>query len=217
MAKAAGSTTPVAGTLSADIGASGTQLAPTGHGTIALTAARIGEESIRAVGLQFQGTGSQVNASLKVDLPAGTADATLQYEPKPQSYQAELHVPGLRLDQLQTVQARNLQLQGVLNVNASGRGTLQNPQMQAAIEIPQLQIRDQVISGLKLQSNVANHIASFTLDSQLLKTHAGGHGKGPRCQPRGSHRTETVDGLTASPVLENCCSGGRSCDPGRPT
>ena len=33
-----------------------------------------------------------------------------------------------------------------------------------------------MISGLKLQSNVANHIASFTLDSQLLKTHAGGHG-----------------------------------------
>ena len=174
--KAAGSTTPVAGTLSADIVASGTQLAPTGHGTISLTSARIAGEPIRAVDLQFQGTGNQVNANLKIDLPAGSANATLLYEPASQSYIAELHAPGIKLDQLETVKARNLQLQGVLEVNASGRGTLQDPQMQAVIEVPQLQVRDQVIRGLKLQTNVVNHVANFTLDSDVLNTHAGGHG-----------------------------------------
>ena len=44
------------------------------------------------------------------------------------------------------------------------------------IEIPQLQVRDQKIQGLKLESAVANHVASFTLNSYLLNTHAGGHG-----------------------------------------
>ena len=48
--------------------------------------------------------------------------------------------------------------------------------MQALIEVPQLQIRDQAIRGLKLQANVANHVANFTLDSEVLNTHAGGHG-----------------------------------------
>jgi translocation and assembly module TamB len=49
--------------------------------------------------------------------------------------------------------------------------------MQATIAIPELQIRDQVMRGLKLQTDVANHVANFTLDSDVLNTHAGGRGK----------------------------------------
>ena len=176
LTKAAGSTAPVDGTISADIAANGSQLAPVGHGTITLASARIAGEPVKNVELQFHGTGNQVNANLKVDLPAGSANATLQYEPASQAYVAELHAPGIKLDQLETVKARNLQLQGVLDVNANGRGTVQNPQMQAVIEVPQLQVRDQVIKGLKLQTNVANQVANFTLDSDVINTHAGGHG-----------------------------------------
>ena len=164
------------GTVSADIVASGTQLAPTGHGTISLASARISGEPVRAVDVNFQGTEKQINANLKIDLPAGSANGTVQYEPASQSYNVELHAPGIKLDQLETVKARNLQLQGVLDIIASGRGTIQDPQLQAVIEVPQLQVRDQVIHGLKLQTNVANHVANFTLDSDVLNTHAGGHG-----------------------------------------
>lgn len=173
---AAGSTAPVAGTLSADIVASGTQLAPNVQGTIALTSAHIAGEPIRAIDVRFQGAGTQVHTNLKVDLPAGPAEATITYEPASQAYQAELHARGIKLDQLETVKARNLQVQGVLDVNASGRGTLDNPQMQGRIEVPQLQIRDQIIRDLKLQTSVTKHVASFTLDSDVMNTHAGGHG-----------------------------------------
>jgi len=174
--KASGFTLPATGTLSADITASGTQLVPMGHGTVGLASARIGDEPIRAVDLQFQGTGSEVNANLKLNLPAGAANATLRYEPATQAYQAELHAPGVKLDQLETLKARKLGIKGVLDVNATGRGTLQDPQVQATIEVPQLRVRDQVIRGLKLQSDVDNKVANFTLDSDVLNTHAGGHG-----------------------------------------
>ena len=174
--KAAGSTAPVAGTLSADITADGTQLAPSGHGTVGLTSGRFAGEPIRSVHMQFQATGKQVTANLKMYLPAGSANAAVIYEPASQSYDAQLHAPGIKLDQLETLKAKNLQLQGVLDVNASGKGTLSDPQLQALIELPQLQIRDQAIRGLKLHSNVANHVANFTLDSEALNTHAGGHG-----------------------------------------
>ena len=126
--------------------------------------------------MQFQGTGEQVKANLKIDLPAGPANAMVLYEPKTQSYSAELHAPAINLNELESLKAKNLQLEGVLSVHASGRGTVQDPQMQAVIEIPQLQVRDQKIKGLKLESAVANHVASFTLNSDLLNTHAGGHG-----------------------------------------
>ena len=176
LTRAAGSTAAVDGTISADIVANGTQLAPTGHGTISLASARISGEPVRAVDVTFQGTGNQINANLKIDLPAGSANGTAQYEPASQSYDVELHAPGIKLDQLETVKARNLQLQGVLNINASGRGTVQDPQLQAVIEVPQLQVRDQMIHGVKLQTYVANHVANFTLDSDVLNTHAGGQG-----------------------------------------
>ena len=64
--------------------------------------------------MQFQATGKQVTANLKMDLPAGSANATVLYEPASQSYDAQLHAPGIKLDQLETLKARNLQLQGVL-------------------------------------------------------------------------------------------------------
>lgn len=174
--RAAGSAAPVAGTLSADMTANGTQLAPVGHGTISMASPRIAGEPIKAIDLKFQANGNQVNANLKIDLPAGSANATVRYDPASQSYDAQLHAPGIKLDQLETLKARNLGIQGVLNVNATGKGTLQNPQMQVVIEVPQLQVRDQVIRELKLQSNVANHVANFSLDSDVVNTHAGGRG-----------------------------------------
>ena len=68
-----------------------------------------------------------MTANLKMDLPAGAANATVLYEPASQSYDAQLHAPGFKLDQLETLKAKNLQLLGVLEVNASGRGTLMIP------------------------------------------------------------------------------------------
>jgi translocation and assembly module TamB len=200
--KSAGSTAAVSGILSADITASGTQLAPLGHGTIGLASARISGEPIRAIDLKFQGTGNQVNANLNIDLPAGPVNGNVVYEPNSQAYTAELHAPGIHLDQLETVKARNLQIQGVLDVNVSGRGTIQDPQMQAVIEVPQLQIRDQTIRALKLQSSVANHVANFTLDSEMLNTRAGGHGT---IQLTGDYQTDAsfdTQSIPLAPLVE---------------
>ena len=177
LAKAAGSNAPISGTLNANVTASGSQLSPLGHGTIRLSDARLGSEPVRSVDVRFQGKGDQINADLRVDLPAGVATAMLQYEPKAQAYVAELRAMGLRLDRLETVKNRNLQLRGALNATANGHGTLNDPQLQALIEVPELQIRDQVIKGLKLQASVAQHLANLSLDSQVLNTYARGHGK----------------------------------------
>jgi translocation and assembly module TamB len=176
LGRAAGITTPLSGTLSADVRASGTQLSPTGHGTIELSGARIGDEPIRSVNLTFDGNGSSVNAKLRGDLPAGSLRADVQYEPRQQAYEASLQAVGIKLEQLETVKAKNLALTGELNVTASGRGTVQDPALKASVEIPRLQVRDQVINGLRLDTEVANHVAKLNLASQILGTRADGHG-----------------------------------------
>jgi len=54
---------------------------------------------------------------------------------------------------------------GVLSLNASGQGSFDNPQGTAMLQIPQLVIQNQTITGLKLQMNVADHVGNATLDS----------------------------------------------------
>jgi translocation and assembly module TamB len=176
LAKAAGVTTQVSGTLSANVDAQGTQLAPMGQGKIQLSNASIAEQPVKEINLGFQGDGNTVNAKLQADLKAGTTTADVQFEPKQRAYEANLKAIGIKLDELETVKARNLQLSGELNVTASGRGTLQDPGMQATIEVPRLGIRNQTINDLKLIASVANHVATFDLASEVLNTHAGGHG-----------------------------------------
>ena len=164
LAKAAGLSTPITGDLTADVTASGTQLAPVlGHGSVRLGKSQIAGEPLRAADLKFEGNGSKLTVNLQVDLPsAGSATATVQYEPKQQAYDANLRAVGIKLDQLETFKARNLGVAGVLNATATGRGTLRDPQMQAQIEVPQLNIRDQVIKDLKFQGTAANDTANFT-------------------------------------------------------
>jgi translocation and assembly module TamB len=170
LAKPAGIQTPVAGTLAADVSVSGTQLSPAGHGTLSLTQAKVGVEPVQSVNLNFQGTGEQVNAKLAVKLPAGAANATLTYLPRQQGYNAQLQATGIQLAQLQTIKNKNLELTGVLNLVAGGRGTLKDPSLQATAEIPRLDVRNQAISGLKLQASVANRVANVALDSNVVNT-----------------------------------------------
>jgi len=109
-------------------------------------------------------------------LPAGSLIANMQYEPKSQAYQASVRALDVKLEQLETIKEKNLQLTGVINVTADGRGTLQDPGLKAAIEIPHLQIRDQVVNSLKFDTEVSNHVARLNFASQMLGTQAGGHG-----------------------------------------
>ncbi len=176
LAKAVGASGEVSGTLSANVQAQGTLLAPAGQGKIALTHGSVANEPVKAVNLSLQGNGDQLTARLQADLPAGTATADIQYQPKKQAYEVTVRATGIKLNQLETVKSRNLQLSGTLNLTATGRGTLQDPGLQAAVEIPKLAVRDQTINDVRLTADVANHVAKLNLTSLVLGTHADGHG-----------------------------------------
>lgn len=177
LAKAAGVSTPVTGIFNANVNAAGTELAPTGRGNLSLTRANVSGQPVQSLTVKFNGTASQLNANLAVHLPrVGGATGSLVYDPKRQDYDAQLRATGLQLDQLQAIQSKHLDLHGVLNLVANGRGNIHNPELQAALTIPQLRIRNQVMKGITLQTAVANHAADFSLDSQVLDTYARARG-----------------------------------------
>lgn len=170
LASAAGVQTPLQGTLAANVQVHGTERNPVGQGSINLTQAKVSGETINAASVTFQGTGEAVHSKLNVRIPAGTANGVVTYEPRTQGYDAQLSANGIQLNRIEAVKARNLDLQGILNLNASGRGTVKDPQLNATLQIPSLVVQNQKIDNILLQTNVANHVANVSLTSQAVNS-----------------------------------------------
>lgn len=162
-------TYPVSGTLALNVSMHGTQLNPVGQGTLTVTKAKVSTESIQSLNVKFEGDGNTVKANLTVQMPAGSARADVNYFPKTEGYDAHVESQNFRLEKLQTVIARNMQIAGGVNLNVSGKGTIKDPQLQATIDIPQLQMQKQTVQGVKFQTTVQNHVANIALDSDVAK------------------------------------------------
>ncbi|PYS24499.1 MAG: hypothetical protein DMG11_24345, partial [Acidobacteria bacterium] len=117
------------------------------------------------------------------------------------AYDGQIQATGIRLDQLQALQARNIQVVGTLNLTAKGSGTVDDPSVEFTAQVPQLQVQDQTINAVKLQANVAHRVATFNLDSEALNTFVRGQGK---VNLTGDYLTDaTVDtsALSFAPLL----------------
>jgi translocation and assembly module TamB len=166
----ANKTYPVDGTLALDVSVHGSQLNPAGQGSVTVVKAKVANEPIQNIHAEFRGDGSAVNANLTLQMPAGTARAELAYSPRDQTYRAQMQAQNFRLEKLQTVKARNMQIAGGLNLNLSGMGTVKDPRLRATVEVPQLQVKQQAIQNIKFETTVENHVASIALDSDVAKT-----------------------------------------------
>ncbi|MFL6385934.1 MAG: translocation/assembly module TamB domain-containing protein [Terriglobales bacterium] len=165
----ANKTYPVSGTLALNVSVHGSQLNPVGQGTITVTKAKVSTEPIQNLNVKFEGDGNTVKANLTVQMPAGTARADVNYFPKTEGYDVRVQSQNFRLEKLQTVIQRNMKIAGGVNLNVSGKGTVKDPQLQATIDVPQLQVQKQTVEGLKFQTTVQNHVASIALDSNVAK------------------------------------------------
>ena len=185
---------PVSGDLSADVSFHGSQLNPTGSGSARLENARAYDEPIQHLGATFRADRNSVTSTLDVSLPAGSANGTVSYTPQTKAYVVGLNAPSVALEKLQIVRAKNLGVSGILSLSASGSGTLDNPQLTAAVQVPQLQLRDKSISKIKGQVEVTDHRAELTLDSEVAQ--ASVHARAA-VTLNGSYYTEAAMDTTA--------------------
>jgi hypothetical protein len=161
--------------LNANLQAHGTLTNPIGQGRAELLRASVAGEPIQSAVVQFNGDGNTAHANLNIAMPAGVTTGVLTYYPKQRGYEVQVETHNFRLDQLQTVKAHNLSIAGVMNLVANGRGTLDDPQLTANIEIPQLSAQGKMIDHLALQANVARHVANISLDTRAVNANI--HGK----------------------------------------
>ena len=183
------------GTVSAKVSLHGSQLNPVGQGSVTISQATIADEPVQSASVTFQGTGDEIRSRFALQLPAGAAHGAFTYFPRQKGYEGQLQANGIRIDQIQTLRAHNVQVTGTLSVNATGQGTFDDPGLQLTAEIPQLQVRNQTINGITLHANLANHLANVTLDSQAMNTSVRGHGT---VALRGEYETDAT--FDTSPV-----------------
>ncbi len=158
---------PITGVLSADVFFQGSQAKPAGQGSIRLLQGSAWDQPIEDLSVQFQGTGNAINSTLNVRTAAGSGSARIIYYPSEEGYEVQAEFPGVQLEKLQPVLARNLPVSGLVKASARGRGTLKAPQLDATVEAPKLQYGEQNLDGLKAHATVANQQANFTVDSTV--------------------------------------------------
>ena len=158
---------PISGILSLDASAQGSQINPVGQGSVQLSQARAWGQTIQGLAIRFQAANNGIHSTLNLLTPAGSGNVQLIYSLKDEAYDVQLDVPGLRLEHLETVRARNLPVTGVVAASARGRGTLKSPQLEATVETPSLQVRDQKLDGLKVEANLVQQRAAFSVDSHI--------------------------------------------------
>jgi translocation and assembly module TamB len=161
---------PVSGTLSANFQASGSELNPEGGGSVTLSSLTAYQQPIQSAKVNFSAAGNQVKADLLVQALSGSLNAHVTVQPKEKTYSAQLTSSGIEIGQLQLLKGRNISTSGVLALNASGQGSFSNPQLNAAVEIPSLNVGQQSLTGIKLQMRLANHVADAALESTALNT-----------------------------------------------
>ena len=167
---------PVSGELSSTVDLHGTQLEPVGSGSFQIVNARAYDEPIQNLAAKFHTENGSLVSTLNLTTQAGAVDADVSYTPKTQAYKVRLNAPSVILQKLRTVQEKNLGINGTINASVNGEGTVDDPQLVATVQFPQLQVRENTISAFKAQVQVAQHRANLTLDSKVSEAsiHARG-------------------------------------------
>ncbi len=180
---------PVSGDVSAKLSLTGTLLRPAGSGSLQLENAIAYGEPIQTLVAKFRAENGSVASSLNLTAPAGALDADLTYAPQTKAYKVRLNAPSVVLQKLQTVKEKSLPLSGTVTASVTGEGTLDNPQLTATLQLPQLQVRQNSISGLKAEVQVAEHHADLNVDTVISQASIHAHG---RVNLEGDYDTDAV-------------------------
>jgi translocation and assembly module TamB len=168
---------PISGDLSAKMSLDGSQTNPAGSGSAQLANAQAYGEPIQKLAAKFSATNGSIVSTLNVTAAAGAIDADLSYTPKTKAYKVKIDAPSVVLQKLQSVQAKSLPLTGTVSASVKGEGTVDDPQLEAVLQLPQLQVRQNSISEMKAEVHVASHFADLNLVSKVAQAsvHAHGH------------------------------------------
>jgi translocation and assembly module TamB len=80
------------------------------------------------------------------------------------------------LQKVQRLQEKNLGINGTISASINGQGTVDNPELVATVQLPQLQMRKGSISNFKADLRVAQHKADLNVGTNVSAASIRAHG-----------------------------------------
>ena len=151
----------VEGQLFGNVQLQGSAENPQGQGQVQIHGAKISDQPLKTVAAQFHAAQGTIQSHLTV----GALVADVSYTPKTTAYTLNVQASKLDLSKSQTVQAKNLPIKGMVTLTAKGEGTTANPQLNALVEITQLQLQNTSFNRVNATLSVAQHLAKLALNS----------------------------------------------------
>lgn len=167
LVKISGQDLPLTGELHASINLHGTELRPTGSGTIGITNGSAYDEPITSADLKLSGSGDEAHADISLHLPAGELQANVSVRPEDKTYRAQLSSAGLHIDKLRSLKSRNIDATGAVALDVSGQGSFDNPQLDATLQSTSIAFQNQSLQQVRIQLKIADHIANAALASEF--------------------------------------------------
>jgi translocation and assembly module TamB len=168
---------PVSGDLNANLSLSGSQLNPVGSGQVVIANANLYGEPLDRLVTNIRAENGSITTNVTASAKAGRLNADLSYTPNAKAYKVRVEAPGIVLQNLRMLQAKNVPVSGTLNASVNGEGTLDNPQLVATVQLPELQARGKTIYEMKADAHVAQHKLDWNLDSKVSQVSVHGHGQ----------------------------------------
>lgn len=168
---------PVSGEVTAKLSLSGSQLDPSGSGQLEIADVNVYGEPLDRVVTNIHTENGSIATTMTATAKAGTIHADLSYAPKTRAYKVRVDAPGIILQKLSLLQAKNIPITGTANAFVNGEGTLDDPQLVAIVQLPRLQAQGQTISEMKAEARVAQHRLDWSLDSKVSQVYVHGYGQ----------------------------------------
>jgi translocation and assembly module TamB len=168
---------PVSGDLNANLSLNGSQLDPAGSGQIEIANANVYGEPLQRLVTKIHAENGSIATTMTASAQAGTINADLSYTPKTKAYKVKVDAPGVVLQKLRLLQAKNVPVSGTVNASVNGEGTVDDPQLVATVQLPELQARGRSIYEMKAEARVAQHKLDWNLDSKVSQVSVHGHGQ----------------------------------------
>jgi translocation and assembly module TamB len=164
---------PVEGLISGDISASGTQKQPQAKGHIELAKAVVYNEPLTLCSMNINADQQTIHLDGEVRAAAGSLTAKLAYQPSAKRYQIAINTngtTGLALEKVQALQRAAGAVNGSLTASISGEGTIDNPNLTAHLQIPDLEMRGETFHQIDAQLDAKGKHTEFHLNSNVEQT-----------------------------------------------
>ena len=161
---------PIEGLISGEVSASGTQEQPQAKGHIELAKAVVYNEPLTLCSMNINADQQTIHIDAEVKAAAGSMTAKLAYQPAAKHYQIAVNTSDLTLEKVQALQRAAGTVSGNLTANISGEGTIDNPNLTAHLQIPDLEMRGESFHQVDAQLDAKGKHTEFHLNSNVEQT-----------------------------------------------